>query len=114
MIQGANSPTCNDSRTCFAMLIYRKEKRCSILTDTYPIGDCPFFKKAIDDRPNEEIRSIIRERKIRHKDIAGKMKVSPSYVAKILYSEELSDKNRNRILKAIREIEEEKNGKKIL
>lgn len=38
------NPTCRDERTCFA----RKNGKCTLLSDSYPPGRCPFCKEFRD------------------------------------------------------------------
>lgn len=38
------NPTCRDERTCFA----RKNGRCTLLSDSYAPGRCPFCKEFRD------------------------------------------------------------------
>ena len=50
MINAYNSPICRDLRDCFAKQVYRKQKRCMILVDTYQGDyDCPFCKERKED-----------------------------------------------------------------
>ncbi len=57
MIDIYTSPPCHDMRECFAKQEYRKQKRCVILTSTYPGDyDCPFCKQRKEDRTDEETR----------------------------------------------------------
>ncbi len=56
---------------------------------------------------NIDIRQKIFESEIKQKDIAKTLRISPQHLCRLL-RQELSDKNRARILDAIRQIEQSK------
>lgn len=45
-----NEPVCKDKRECFA----RRAGSCTVLSDAYPEGKCPFCKPRRQKDPEEE------------------------------------------------------------
>lgn len=103
-----HAPMCNDPRACFGKKEYRDQKRCRILTETYPEGvECPFCKSAAEANYFEEVRLAIEESGLMKKDIAEHLGISPSRFTRIL-TENMSENTRNRIMEAINQMKGEK------
>lgn len=51
-VKGGQMPYCNDTMDCFAKVKYiwgrGTHYKCSILTATYPNGECPFRKEIME------------------------------------------------------------------
>ncbi len=107
--QFIQSPICNDGRPCFAAQYGRDgRRRCKILTETFEKnGMCSFCKAEEADIPNLDVRRMIEDSGLMNKQIALHMGVSPNHFANLM-AFPLSDRNRKRIRKAIKELEDNK------
>ena len=101
------SPICHDGRPCFAAVYGRDGyRRCKILVETFEKnGQCTFCKSEEADIPNLDVRRMIEDSGLMNKQIALHMGVSPNHFANLM-AFPLSDKNRKRIRKAVKELEE--------
>ena len=104
--QFIQSPICHDMRPCFGAVYGRDGyRRCKILTETFEKnGMCSFCKAEEADIPNLYVRRMIEDSGLMNKQIALHMGISPNHFANLMASP-LSEKNRKRIRKAVRELE---------